>query len=253
MKKLLLTLSAFFLLIQSYAQKIEITLQANSGLFHYSGNSTAASSFFLPGQTANQYRSNNPYGSENGFSYGAGAQAAFVSKNGFIIGLQAGYEVLKSKEAINGVYPYYNYYAPDFYTIATANSSPVPARGQAFTINRDITLNPYIGYRLHARNIKIDLMPGVDISYNVNSYNKGKATASDGTVYTANDKLPKAPNDLRLRFGAAASWGKWGITASYAHGLVNYVSNLDYYLGEPAGRNIVRSEVVRFGISYRIF
>jgi len=252
MRKLLLTLSAFFLLTQLHAQKIEIAVQANSGLFHYSGNASTASTFFLPGSAASQYRSNNPYGSENGFSYGAGMQAQFVGKSGFILGLQAGYDLFRSKEAINGVYPYNNSYAPDFYTIATANAIPFSASGEAFIVNQDITLNPYIGYRLQAKKIKIDLMPGVDISYNFSSYNKGNATASDGTAYKADYNLDKAPTDVRLRFGAAAWYNRWGITASYAHGLINYTSNLDY-LGAAAGPNTVNSEVIRFGIIYRIF
>jgi len=119
--------------------------------------------------------------------------------------------------------------------------------------DQDITINHYFGYPLKVKQIKIDLMPGIDLSYNVSSYDKGSATAIDSTVYKVDRNLYKAPADVSLRLGIAAYYKKFGITASYAHGLINYTSNL---IGVTAGGTtaayIVHSELLRFGITYRI-
>ncbi len=97
MKLALLTLSILFLSTRLFAQKIEISLQANSGLFHYAGNATASTSFINSADgSPPQGTINNPYGNKNGFGYGGDVQAQYVSKGGFIAGLQGGYDVLRS-------------------------------------------------------------------------------------------------------------------------------------------------------------
>jgi len=252
MKTTLLTLFSLFLITQVYGQKIELSFQANSGLFHYSGKSVAATSFInegasdAPGQTNNY--TNNPYGSKNGFSYGGDVQAQFVSKSGFIVGLQAGYELLRSKVDITYYEPLYFYlfYSAPLEPLGN-NPYQVPVKGQAFLQDQDININPYIGYRLQIKQIKLDLMPGIDLGFNVISYDKGKATASDGTVYRTDLKLPDAPADIRLRFGVAALYKKWGLTASFADGLTNLDKN-----APGAGSPGAHSELIRFGIIYRI-
>ncbi len=97
-------------------------------------------------------------------------------------------------------------------------------------------------------------MPGIDVSFNVNSYDKGSATGTDGTVYKVDNKMPKSPTDVRLELGIAAWYKRFGLTAGYAYGLTNFASNLDVNAGgtsTPAPN--AHSELIRFGISYRIF
>jgi len=247
MKAILLTLFIFILSTQLFAQRIEISLQANSGLFHYSGNDAASTTFINEGGISDY--ANNPYGNKNGFSYGGDVQAQYVSKSGFITGIQAGYEVLRSNVDIDE-------YNPSIITVFTdaTGAFQIPVKGQAFLQDQDININPYIGYRLDLKKIKIDIMPGMDIGINVNSYDKGSATATDGTVYKVDNKMSDAPIDLRLRFGIAAWFKRFGLTAGYAYGLTNFASNLDVNAGggsTPAPN--AHSELIRFGISYRIF
>ena len=91
MKTLILTLFSILALTQLQAQKLEVSVQANSGLFHYSGNSaTSATSINGASDPKNDY-TNNPLGNKNAFSYGAAIQGQYVSKGGFILGMQAGY------------------------------------------------------------------------------------------------------------------------------------------------------------------
>jgi len=241
MKKHLLTLLSIFILANAYAQKFELSVNANSGLYHFSGKSSTSTSFINGGGSADAY-TNNPYGSKNGFSYGGALQGQFVSKNGFIVGLQAGYDILRAKVNITQAYPdnlpYTNYVMG--YTF--------PAKGTTFLTGGYINLNPYIGYRLHAKKINIDLLPGMDIGINKSERDKGQATTTDnGTVYKVDRDLGKGPADIRLRFGAVATYNKIGINASFAHGITNFESHV---IGDASYN--VQSELVRFGITYRI-
>ena len=88
-----------------FAQKIELSVQASSALFPFSGKSAVKESSIIAGSTQSQNYTANPYGKNVGFGYGGNLQAQFVSKGGFIAGLQAGYEVLRSKVNITGVAP----------------------------------------------------------------------------------------------------------------------------------------------------
>ena len=245
MKKTLLTFFSFLLLTQLYAQNIEVSVQAYSGLFHYSGNSATSTSAIYQGSTPRQNYTNNPYGSKSGFSYGGDIQGQYVSKNGFIGGLQAGYEVLRSRVDINSFYypittdpfPGPNYPIP-FH---------IPVKGQTFLQDQDIDLNPYIGYRWLIGKIKLDMMPGIDLGFNINSYEKGKAKDNNGNVYQTDLKLLDAPTDVRLKLGVAATYKRFGITAAYLHGLTNLYKNMNVN-----GSDDAHSELISFGITYRI-
>lgn len=74
-------------------------------------------------------------------------------------------------------------------------------------------------------------MPGVDLGFNVSSRDKGSATTIDGnnTKVNVDRKLDKAPTDVRIKFGVAAIYKRFGLTASYAHGLTNYEKKMTGY------------------------
>jgi hypothetical protein len=253
MKRALLVLLAFFTVMGVYAQKIELSFQANTGAYHYSGASATAVSFFNQGgATPESYYTSNPYGSKGGFSYGAGVQAQHVSTGGFITGLQAGYDILRSKTDINSVHPFV-LYDPNYQTLAAIDYS-IPAKGQTYLQNQSINLSPYVGYRFKLKKIKFDLMPGMDFAFNLSSKEKGTATSDGGTVYKTNIKQPDAPTDIRLKFGIAASYKKWGITAGYAHGITNLDSSANSLNKNYTGDNghTLHSELLRFGVTCRI-
>ena len=271
MKKCLLTLFCILPAIGLYAQKIEVTVQANSGLFKYSGQSATNSSYLNQTPDGKTNYTNNPYGNENALSYGFSVQTQLVLKSGFLFGLQAGYDVLRSKVNLTGIYIYnYQYYYFLPFTSAVAYYTPPPTgngTGATYLQDQFINLSPYIGYRLHIKNVSLDVLPGMDIGLNISSYDKGKLTITDefnyagppplftsvmvnkGAVYQTDYKLPDAPKDIRLKLGLAATYKRFGITASYARGLTNYEKNMD-----SDGNNYnAESRLFRFGINYRIF
>jgi len=247
MKKYLLVSIILLVFNRLCAQNMEIAVQANSGLFHYAGNGAASTSAMIAG---NQNYTDNPYGNKNGFSYGVGVQVQHVGQSGFILGLQAGYEILRSKVTINSYDSGGISYSVQGQGLGALFSSPV--NGSSFLQDQSIDLSPYIGYRLKFKKIAIDLLPGADIGLNLSSYDKGEATLTDYTstqalpVYRTNYKRPDAPTDVRIRFGGALNYKKVAFTASYAHGLINYDKNM------TGGNYNVHSELIRFGIAYKL-
>jgi len=255
MKKLILTLFGIILITTLHAQNFEFSEGINTGLFHYGGSGSAASSYIFPVEGNGQYRTNNPYGNVNGFSYGAYTQLQYVTKGGFIIGSQLGYDLLRSKVNITGLIPFEVYFNPNVLLTdqAAESNGPNNASGHTYLQSELINFSPYIGYRLKEGKVNIDLMPGVDIGFHINSYDKGTATttyASAGAVYndTSDYNLGKAPTDIRIKFGVAAGYGRSALNVSYAHGLTKQLP----YLYSASSGDYVHSELLRMGISYRI-
>ncbi|MFC0516126.1 hypothetical protein ACFFGT_18035 [Mucilaginibacter angelicae] len=251
MKKYLLTFIPLMLSgLQLCAQKLEVSVQANTGLFHFAGKSSTATTQVLQSSasTADPMNyANNPYGNKNGFSYGGSIQAQLVSKGGFIVGLQGGYELLKSKVDIDKysplIYLTYSDYMP-----LTAIDPSFAVTGHVAFQNQNINLNPYIGYRFQLSKVKLDILPGMDIGLILDTRDKGEVKDKDGKIYKVDNKRSKAPTDVRLRLGAAASYGRYGLNASFAHGLTNYMKN---YIGDASFNT--HSEYLRLGLSYRLF
>jgi len=220
MKKTLLTLLSFLLLTQLYAQKFEVLILANSGLFHYSGNGTASTSFINYTQGSSGSYPNYSFGNKNGLSYGVAAQGQYIAKCGFIAGLQAGYDVLRSKADITAVD------GAEILPFLNTFSSSTLVKGSSVVQNEFINLTPFVGYRLPIQKINVDLLIGLDLPFGVGSYEKSSSTAADGTVYKTDVNYGKGGFDLRDRFGIAVSYHRYGITASYAHGLINHSADL---------------------------
>jgi len=246
MKKLLLIITCFFALQSLHAQSFEFSAHVNSGLFHYSGASTAAQSYIVVADPSGNH-TNNPYGNKNALSYGVALQEQFTSKGGFIIGLQGGYDILRSALDITGVLePTYQYL---LYNTAFTVPQPSPAKGTQHLTTQYVNINPYIGYRVNLKKVKLDLMPGIDLAFSTSSRDKATATTTtqmQPQTYKANRSLD-ALNDVRLRFGAAAMYRNFGIGASFAHGLTNDEGKL---IGSPSYE--AHEELIRFGLSYRI-
>jgi hypothetical protein len=260
MKKHLLALMAILLAISPvFAQKLELSVQANSNLFHFSGNSAVGNSMVIQGNTASNPTvdkmsyTNNPYGNKNGFGYGGSVQGQFVTKSGFIVGMQAGYEFLRSQVDINTYIPYSSEYLLANSLYATAAYT---VKGHTSLQNQTININPYIGYRLHLSKVKLDILPGMDIGLTLKTTDKGSVKDNNGNVYPVNRELSKAPTDVRLRLGAVASYGRYGLNASYAHGVTNYLSGIVSTSGSNSGDGSTfsaHSELFRLGLSYRVY
>jgi len=247
MKKLLLTLFTFLALTQLYAQNIEVSVLGNTGLFRYTGNYTTSTTFInggIPG-TKSGY-TNNAYGNKDAFSYGLAVQVQHVSNNGFIFGLQGGYQILRSKVDITGVYRGDIFYSTGDYL---ANAGPTPATGKSILQSQDLFLNPYIGYRLKVNKVRIDLMPGMQFGFNTDLYEYGNAKDVGGNVYQIDKNDDKLPVDIRLSFGVAARYNKFSLTGGFAQGLTNFSNHL---LNDSPTAYYTHSQLISFGIAYRL-
>jgi hypothetical protein len=255
MKKHLLALTTLLFAASSlFAQQFELSVQANSGLFHFSGKSATATSQVMQYGSNNDNYTNNPYGNRNGFSYGSTLQGQFVAKSGFIWGLGAGYEVLRSQVNIDKYTPLIYITFNDVNTVYTDPSFAV--KGHTNLQNQSINLNPYIGYRFLLHKVKLDILPGVDVGIILKTKDGGSVKDNDGKTYHVDYARSKAPTDVRLRLGAAASYGKWALNASFAHGLTNYLSKVETDMNAGNGSSTTtfaaHSELMRLGVSYRI-
>jgi hypothetical protein len=234
MKKIFLSLFFLLAVARLKAQNFEFSVQANTGLSHYTGDrpshSTNLNVYSVSGHSG--YPNND--GTILSPCYGVDLQLQYTFKFNFIMGVQAGYEVISNKVAINGVYD--------------GAATETAATGYVNQHNGYIDINPYLGYRFNINKVKLDILPGVDIAPGANTYNTVNVKASDGTFY--NKYAPfygGAPAlELRYRLGLAAYYKKYGITAGYSHGkdIRNY--NAD----GPVPSEYI--EIFRLGISYRI-
>jgi hypothetical protein len=243
MKKLLLSLACLLAGTSLYAQKLEVTAGAYTGLMRFSGKSAESSSTMLvsTNSAVNYSYTNNPYGSKLGFGYGINGQAQLVGKAGFIVGLQLAYEQLKSKIDVTQVF----LYNP---VSSSTNGQTLAAEGSTGLKSNIINVNPYLGYRILMSKVRLDILAGADMGYISSTREKGAAHASDGKTY--NDSMDRTgiKEDYRLRVGIAAGLNKFTFNASYANGISNYMA--DYLGGDKPNAH---TKVIRVGLGYRIF
>jgi hypothetical protein len=239
MKKSLLALPFLFLSIFTHAQKTEFGISLNSGLFSFAGGLAESSTSINYDSSINSGSTNNPYGSKSGLSYGISANIKQVTKKNLVLGIDLGYEVLRSKISINSVWSYDEISAGVYYD----------ANGQTFLNNDFINLFPQIGYRFKSKKVSFDLVAGSDIAFCLNATEKGEATATNGIKYNTNVDRKTINKDFRPRIQLTANYKKAGVYAGYSYGLTDYTS--DYLWGDNLGDSDgTYSRFFRFGLTY---
>jgi len=239
MKKALLTILCLLGIQHLSAQKLEISAQVYSGLFHFSGITTTNVSFINEGHNTSQNYTNNPYGTKPTFSYGAGVQIQYVSKINLLAGLQMGYNDLRSSVDL--------YMHKTTAPVTTASSTSIG--GYTIFSNQTINYNPYIGYRIKIKKVAVDVDAGLNFDTNLRSHENGRTQSDNGPDLTTNsDRGHKPDTDVGYRFELKANYLRYGVTAGYNYGLYNYFS------GALADAKVeAYSRMIRFGLSYRIF
>jgi len=169
MKKLILTITALLTLTIAHGQKTEYRISLNSGLFSFAGKSAEESTFINYSDQLQSGYINNPYGSKNGLCYGMSGNIQRVTKRNFILGLDLGYEILRSKISIVGI-------AGSTETSTYSYS----ATGQSFLTNNFMNIHPFFGYRIIEKSVILDITGGIDYAYCFNSNEEGHATDSNG-------------------------------------------------------------------------
>ncbi|GHB59817.1 outer membrane beta-barrel protein [Persicitalea jodogahamensis] len=227
----------------SLAQKTEVYISANSGLFSFTGPSASRTSqintdYFLSAPLAREVTgyTNSVLGKLSGLSYGISSHIQRVSRGNFISGIGLSYEDLRSKVLIDKV-------------IVTNNIAPIPenAVGKTILSNRFVNISPYLGYRIKRDQISLDLAAGFDLGYLLRSYEEGKAeTVSDRVATTSLEREWGINLDVRPKLQATVQYQRTGVFASYARGLSNYYNEYD------GGDFKATSQMTRFGITYRV-
>lgn len=232
MKNILLVGCLLFCFTSVYSQSTEITLNLNSGLFSFAGESASSTSWINLVSQEGGY-TNNPYGSQGALSYGLSASLTQVYRSNFLAGFDLGYELLRSEVEISSV-------------VASSNvNTSLFADGQTYLRSSFINLFPRIGYRLSLAETSIDISGGIDIAYCISAQEKGSAEAGTREYFT--ERSRKTINtDIRPRVQANVSKGKYGVYAGYSSGIRNYRSGFD------GGTNEAYSRMVRFGLTFRL-
>lgn len=218
----------------SYGQKIEINLNAYSGLFSFRGDGATSNSRIIsfPFINTPTIYTLNPYGTKSEFSYALEFQGQRVTKRKNIYGLGISFEALTTKVSIYKVGisgdPAYLEYS---------------ANGKTTLKNTFVTFNPFIGHRFSYHKMNIDLLAGSDLAFCLNSKENGNATASNKVNFTVENNKEKPSIDFRPRIQIKTQINKFGFLAGYSFGLTNYQtqSNLKTY-----------SNFLRLGLSYQL-
>lgn len=218
----------------TFAQHLEYAIHLNSGLSSFGGKSAVHHSFIIMSDVAaiDNY-TNNPYGKKKTLSYGLGGQIQYFTNLNLIAGIQAGYEILRSRVGINGI-------SGEFSGIPQVTS------GETTLYHGFMNLYPHAGKRIHLNKTDIDLMIGPEFGFNTFSREKGRADIEDKIQIETNTERHDPGTDVRIRPSLSVSYKSWGITAGYSYGLKNYSENL---IGADRKRF---SRCIRFGITYRI-
>jgi hypothetical protein len=234
MKKIFFTIFSFTILIPALGQKTEYIIAFNSGLFSFSGN-TAASETFINYNPGISTYTNNPYGSKNGFCYGISANLKRINKNNLVLGLDLGYEILRSKITVNSV-------AGD-YGIVNNNNSAI---GKTFLNFGFVNINPQLGYRLINKHVSVDLLVGLDFAFCLTATEKGSATTTNGKKFTTTIDRKTIKSEIRPRFQVATNYKKMGAYVGYSLGMANYM------YGYVGGKPECYARLIRFGLTYQI-
>lgn len=235
MKKLLLFLAIFSL--NYFHSQTEISVEANSGLFSFTGNSADSNSFIIVNDSWGQSKyTNNPYGKKADLAIGISVNAKRIFKNKMFVGTSLGYESLKSKININEVSLNSDFGAPE----------QLSASGKTNFIENTINLFPYFGYRIPTKSVNFDVSAGVDFGFILSAKEKGSAKASNGYTYETNVDRKNISTDFRPRIQVNATYQKFGVYLGYSFGTVNYLKD---YIG---GNFDAKSKMLRFGITYQL-
>lgn len=240
MKKTFFTLAALLFFAHAFGQKTEFRVALNSGLFSFVGPLAKGTTTIYYYTQTNKSVSNLAFGAKKALSYGLSLNLKRLTKTNILLGVDLGYEVLRSKASIDEVYEYNG---------TTGNK--YNATGQIFLNYSFLNLNPFIGYRFELRHFSVDLTGGLDFGYSLNVTTNGHATTTDGRKYTIFDRGSNSVSfDLRPRVQLSADYKKMGLYVGYSYGLIDYMMWAKVYGNGSSPRALTR--LVRFGITYKI-
>lgn len=235
MKKILLVWLLQLPISICYGQATEVSVQASSGFAFYGGKSASSTTAVLINDTPKPlYWVYLPYGKQSGFSYGFSIQAQRVSNGNLVFGIKGGYDKLST--------------VSHFDSYQTMGGSRNVMNGTVKLQNNLVQVNPYFGYRLPGKSTHLDMTAGINASWIMKSaYTISYDDQSDFFDRKEHNPYIYTKIDLGLTVGLAVGYKRIGVSASYFHGLVNYLRMRD-----SASNVQIYSRYLRFGVFYRI-
>ena len=234
MSNKLITILLVFLSLTIYGQSTEYGIQVNSGFFRFSGESAEKTEQINYNLNKEDGYTNNPYGSKYGLSYGISANITRTTKSNLRLGIDLGYEILRSRIDINAVWQH-----------SDNINETVLATGKTNLNSSFINLFPSIGYQFSKSSMILFFEGGFDFGYCVNAKEKGYAK-SESREYETNRDRKTIEFDVRPRIQIGIQKHKIGVYIGYSKGLINYKSGFD------GGTNEAYSEMIRIGLTYKL-
>ncbi len=218
------------------AQRTTLSVGLNSGISRFAGPSAQkTTSSGTGGPFCNcALREASYLGNVPATTYGASLAVQHEYKNHFLLGLEAGYENLRTRINVE------NYQIDDM-IFNTENAYSI-------TRNHFINIFPSAGYNFSlAGNVDISLRGGADFGLGLSSSSRLVVReVFEDDQYTDRDGL--APGlDFRPRIEAKISGKRLGLTVNYSHGVTNWLN------GWAGGPTELYMRVWRAGVQYRIF
>lgn len=234
MKSILLTILFTTFSLNVSAQTTEFSVQLNTGGFRFTGLSAEKTEHINANYDTQKGYTNNPYGNQFDLSYGLSASITKIIKRKFRLGIDIGYEVLRSKIEIDGVWQ----------SSDTINET-VPASGKTNLNVSFINVFPKIGFQTAMQKYTVYLDAGVDIGYCLSAKEIGSAK-TDSRSFTTNVDRKTIDYDIRPRIQLGVTRNKYGAYVGYSKGITNYMSD---YVG---GTSEAFCEVIRIGFVYTL-
>ena len=213
--------------LSALAQKTEVSINLNSGLYSYGGVATISVSAI----NGTVY-TNNPYGTRGGLSYGLSFNAKRITRGNFVFGADLGYEMLRSKLKL------------DYMDVIGDIASNF--EGRTYLNTSFINLFPYLGGRFWVSEQAFDLVGGADLGYILSAREKGDAKSVDNSSFhieTDRDRK-NLKTDFRPRIQLSTRFDQVGAYVGYAQGVKDYKAGM---VGGPTG---AYSRMWRVGLSY---
>jgi hypothetical protein len=184
-----------------------------------------------------------PYGAVPALCYGTSINYKRVLKRGLLVGIDLGYEMLRSKVRIDKIVMPVN-------PATGFQFGPYDAEGTTYLSSSFLNANPFIGYRGYmSKKLPLDFLVGTDLGYCLSAREQGKATTRGIEVETDEDQK-MIHWDVRPRLQIAAEYKRLGCYVGYSYGLTHYDGPINK--AESSIKNDAYSQIFRFGLSYRL-
>ena len=234
MKKEFIAIFLVVLSLNAFGQSTEYGINLNSGFFRYTGESAEKAEQINYNLDKEDGYTNNPYGSKYGLSYGISTNIRRITKSNLRLGIDLGYEILRSRIDINAVWQH-----------SDNINETVPVSGKTNLNSSFVNLFPSVGYQYNKSSMILFFDCGFDFGYCINGNERGNAK-SELRDYETSRERKTIEFDFRPRIQIGIQKHKIGGYIGYSKGLINYKS------GFNGGTNEAYSEMIRMGLTYKL-